>query len=120
MKIDVKQNNGATYIECQENECLIEQEQDVLDLIALCGENDTNRLLIHENNLSPDFFDLKTGLAGAIFQKLANYYVRGVAVISFENIKSERFKELIYEYNKGNHFRFYKDKTMAIDWLTKS
>ncbi len=72
MDIKVNEINNKTIVECGNSNSFIQQEQDILDLIALCGKNDTHLLLINESILSPDFFDLKTGLAGAIFQKLAN------------------------------------------------
>jgi hypothetical protein len=91
----------------------------ILDLIAVCGENDTPNVLIYESNLSPDFFDLKTKFAGALFQKFANYRMRGAGIISLGKIKSERFKELIFECNKGNLFRFFEDKAAAEKWLAQ-
>jgi hypothetical protein len=60
---------------------------------------------------------LKTRLAGTVFQKFANYHLKGAAIISFGKIKSERFKELMFECNRGNLFRFFEDKEIAAKWL---
>lgn len=73
--------------------------------------------MLYAGNFSPDFFDLKTTLAGTLFQKFANYHLRGAGIISLEQIKSERFKELIIESNRGDLFRFFEDKTAAEKWL---
>jgi hypothetical protein len=108
---------NSSYLECDSSDFTIRNEQDILDLAAACSEQDTHNVLIYERNLSSEFFDLKTTLAGALFQKLANYRLRGAAVISFEQIKSERFKELIFESNPGNLFRFFEDKEVAEKWL---
>ncbi|HZS44173.1 MAG TPA: DUF4180 domain-containing protein, partial [Blastocatellia bacterium] len=37
-------------------------------------------LVLSEDNLKPEFFDLRTGLAGEFFQKFTNYKLR-VAII---------------------------------------
>ncbi|MBC7362934.1 MAG: DUF4180 domain-containing protein [Candidatus Aminicenantes bacterium] len=92
-------------------------EQDILDIIALSGENDTQRVLFHQDAFAPEFFDLKTGLAGAVFQKCSNYVIKAVAVVDFDSIQSERFKELMSECNKGGQFRFYSDRATAEKWL---
>ena len=113
-------NHQAKYIECDTDDVIVNNEQDVLDLVAVCGENETNSILIYERNLSPDFFDLKTKLAGTLFQKFANYRMRGAVVISPDQVRSERFEELIYECNRGQLVRFFEDKEAAQRWLTKS
>lgn len=105
-----------TYIECLAD-LTIASENDILDLIVFCGENETHRLLFHQENLSPDFFDLKTGLAGLLFQKLANYHLKTAVLVSLDSIQNPRFKELIYECNRGQQIRFYEDKSLAEDWL---
>jgi hypothetical protein len=117
MSFQVQSIHNLRYIECDPTDFIIRSEQDILDLIAVCGENDTHNVLIYESNFSPDFFDLKTTLAGTLFQKFANYQVRGAGIISLGQIKSERFKELIFECNRGNLFRFFEDKAAAEKWL---
>jgi len=37
--------------------------------------------LILESDLSPEFFDLKTGLAGELFQKFTNYQLRLILIV---------------------------------------
>lgn len=120
MPFIVQKTNNTTYLECDSPDVIIQNEPDILDLVAACGEYETNRVIIYERNLSPDFFDLKTGLAGTLFQKFANYRMKGAGVISLEGIKSERFKELVFESNKGNLFRFFEDRESAEKWLVES
>ncbi|MCL4296755.1 MAG: DUF4180 domain-containing protein [Anaerolineae bacterium] len=119
MSFKIQQAYNTQYIECDPTDFIIRNERDILDLVAMCGEHETHNVLIYESNFSPDFFDLKTTFAGALFQKFANYRMRGAAVISFGKIKSERFKELIFESNKGNLFRFFEDKAVAEKWLAQ-
>ena len=107
----------TNYIEADPTDFVIQTEQDMLELISACIENDTPNIIIYEDNFSADFFDLKTKLAGALLQKLANYHLRGAGIISLRKIKSERFKELIFECNRGHLFRFFEDKAAAEKWL---
>jgi PadR family transcriptional regulator, regulatory protein AphA len=92
---------------------IIRTERDFLELISFCAEHAILNVLIYEANFSPEIFDLKTTLAGTLLQKFDNYHLRGAALISLEKIKSERFKELIFECNQGNLFRFYEYKAAA-------
>lgn len=54
------------------------------------------KLLIYEENLNPNFFDLSTGLAGDILQKLVNYSVQTAIVLNSGTHRTVRFKVLIY------------------------
>lgn len=117
MPFKVQKTGHTQYIECDPTDFIICNERDILDLIAGCAEYGTNQVLLYEANFSPEFFDLKTTLAGALFQKMANYHLRGAVLISFGNITSERFKELIFECNRGHLFRFFEDKAAAEKWL---
>ena len=117
MNLNILESQGVKYVECPPGETCIAGEQDILDIIALAGENDTQRVLFHQDAFAPEFFDLKTGLAGAVFQKCANYSIKAVVVVDFDAIRSERFKELMSECNKGSQFRFYGDRSTAEKWL---
>lgn len=119
MPFAVRKVENTTYIECNPTDFLIRTEQDILELIAVCGENDTHNIMLYESNLSAKFFDLTTKLAGAVFQKFANYHLRGAGIISFSRVKSERFKELMCENNRGNLIRFFEDKVAAEKWLVR-
>lgn len=97
----------------------INTEQDTLDLIALCGEHDTNLLMLHRSAISDDFFRLKTGVAGRILQKFINYQVKASAVISEEDIKNGKFEDMVLEANRGSHFRVFANRDDAEKWLLK-
>jgi len=108
--------DSKRYIEAIPPTFIIENEQDALDIAAVCGENETSLLLLYYENLAPGFFDLRTGLAGAILQKFVMYRIRVAAVIPSENIKG-RFREMVVESNRGSHFRVFERKDYAIKWL---
>ncbi len=104
------------YFEC-DSKTILNEENDVLRLFE--KQYPISKLLVHQSNLSPDFFNLKTGLAGGILQKLANYHVQTAFILDFASIESERFKELIYEANMKNEYRFFETKEEAVEWLLK-
>jgi PadR family transcriptional regulator, regulatory protein AphA len=95
-------------------------EQDALDLIAACGANGTNLLLLHDQNIPDDFFDLSTGLAGQLLLKFGIYAIRVAAVVSPQRSRYGKFPEMMVEQNRGNEFRFFFDQNDAEEWLLKS
>ncbi|HEX9926759.1 MAG TPA: DUF4180 domain-containing protein [Anaerolineae bacterium] len=117
MPFKIQKAGHTQYIEADPTNFVIRNERDILDLISGCIEHDANQVMLYEANLSPEFFDLKTTLAGELFQKLANYHLRGAGIISLDRVTSDRFKELMFECNRGNLFRFFEDKATAEKWL---
>jgi DNA-binding PadR family transcriptional regulator len=117
MNHKVIENGDKKYIEVISVSAPFYTEQDALDLVALCGEHDTNLLMLHESTLSDDFFKLKTGVAGRILQKLINYRVKTAAVISDEIVNKGKFKDMVSEGNKGNQFRVFNSREAAENWL---
>ena len=109
---------GKPYIESVIGETRIDSERDILDFIVHCGEHKTSRVLLHEENISEDFFDLKTRLAGDILQKLATYSVKAAIVIS-EKRNTGRFGEFVSETRKSGTLRFFNEKDDAAEWLKK-
>lgn len=78
----------------------------------------SNALLLTENELSPEFFDLKTGIAGEAFQKFTNYRIYvGIVIKSFDDY-GKRFGELASEHQKHNLIRFFTSVDQAKLWLT--
>lgn len=74
-------------------------------------------LLIDEQDLGPDFFDLRTGLAGEVFQKFTNYRVRLALVISAPSSHGTRFAELAREHSNHPSVRIFESEQTARRWL---
>lgn len=119
MNYRVVNKNNNKYIEFVSDLRKLSSEQDVLDYISKCMENDVYTIILHSNVLSEDFFNLKTGLAGMALQKFINYNVKVAVIIEDEEKLNERFKEMIMEANKGNHFRTFKNIADAEIWISK-
>ena len=119
LEVNVKYGDGKRYVELVPGETIIRNEQDAVELVGICGENDIDRILLNEKDLTKDFFDLKTLFAGNILQKFMTYGIKVALVISDDNIKG-RFKEMAIEANQGNNFRIFTDKSQAEKWLINS
>lgn len=120
MNYKVVEKGELRYIELLSCVKPITAEQDALDLVALCGEHETNLLMIHSQALSDNFFVLKTGIAGIILQKFTNYRLKVAAVIPDERMKTGKFKDMISESNRGTQFRVFEDMEEGEKWLLKA
>lgn len=88
---------------------------DISDAIAACI--DADGLILTENDLAQEFFDLRSGLAGELFQKCMNYGVRLAIVLPNPEAYGERISELAYEHKSHSMIRFVASKDEAEDWL---
>ncbi len=117
MNHQINEIENQKYIELFSCADPLNTEQDALDLVALCGDYETNLLMVHASALSDDFFKLKTGIAGKILQKFINYHVKVSAIIPDDKVEKGKFKDMILEANRGNHFRVFQSKAEAEKWL---
>jgi len=116
ISIDQKGNSKVAIIES--SDIVISDVQGALDLMATINyTDDCYKLLINKSNITEDFFDLKTRLAGEILQKYTNYHVKIAIVGDFEGYESKSLKDFIYECNNGKQVFFLKDKQAALDAL---
>jgi Domain of unknown function (DUF4180) len=74
-------------------------------------------LILIEDDLSPEFFDLSSGLAGELLQKLVNYKVRTAIIVLNPEAHGERFRELAYEHRSHPMIRFFRFRDEADAWL---
>jgi DNA-binding PadR family transcriptional regulator len=117
MNYKVIDRDNQKYIECDSVETPISSEQDALDLIAACWENDTSLVMLHSEVLAEDFYKLRTGLAGQVLQKFMNYRIKVAVIITDDQKIKGKFKELIAEANKRNDFRVFNNIVEAENWL---
>jgi len=108
---------GAGFVDAVERGLLISSEGDALDAVAICGEHDTQRLLLTESNLGHEFFELSNGLAGAVMQKWMNYAMRVAFVLIDPEPYGPRVVELAREHSRHPSLRFFTSRQSAVDWL---
>jgi hypothetical protein len=76
-------------------------------------------LILAEDDVSSEFFDLKTGLAGELFQKFENYELCLAIVVPSPERHGERFTELAREHKSHNRIRIVRSKDEALAWLRR-
>jgi hypothetical protein len=118
MEIKVHNVNGINIAELVSEEVIINTTDDGLDLMGNLYYQGFDKILIHEENLTPDFFDLKNGIAGEILQKFSNYRVRLAIVGDFSKYTSKSVNDFIYESNKVKQIVFVGSVTDAIRILS--
>jgi hypothetical protein len=112
-------DSAAPYLVITDSVPVIQKTSDALDLVAACGEQGTNLLLLKAENLSPAFFDLSSGLAGDILLKFTNYCIKVALVIPRDLPVSERFAEFASETRFNREFRIFHQEDSALNWLQK-
>jgi len=88
---------------------------DISDVLQACMGS--QGLILTENDLAPEFFDLRSGLAGELFQKFINYRLRVAIVLPHPEAHGERFGELAYEHASHSTIRFVRSADEAKAWL---
>jgi hypothetical protein len=89
-----------------------------MSVITACIESGQPALLLDEDALAPEFFDLSTGIAGELVQKLTLYEIRMAGVVPNPSIHSRPFQDFAREANHGGWFRFFPTREQAVAWLT--
>ena len=89
---------------------IITDVQSALDLMmSVRYETDCEAIVIEKAAFPETFFDLKSGLAGGILQKFAQYRMRVAIAGDFSGYASTALQDFIRESNKGRHVKFLAD-----------
>jgi hypothetical protein len=118
MKIKTHDINETKIAELISEDTLINNIEDGLDLLGNLYYQDFDKIIIYDKNITPNFFDLKNGIAGEILQKFSNYRVRLAIVGDFSKYTSKSVNDFIYESNKGRQINFVTSQSEAIKILT--
>lgn len=119
MEIVLYNLNGVQVARIESNRMVIVEVQDALDLMADCAYQGAQRLIMKEHHFHPDFFDLKTRLAGEILQKFSNYRIRLAIVGHFNNHASKSMQDFIRESNRLGQVSFVQSDDEAYEKLTQ-
>ena len=113
------QNDGLTFLEIRSEEQFINNVQDVLDLFGELYGQYYDGIILYERNITHDFFDLQTKLAGEILQKFSNYRIRLVIVGDWSKYTSRSLEAFICESNRGKTVNFSSSPTEALKLLSR-
>jgi len=119
MKIDFTEINGISVAEIISDNIEINNQQDALEIMMNCKFQGADRLIVQEKNLNPDFFELKSGIAGEILQKFSTYNAKLAIVGDFSKYSSKSLKDFIFESNKTGRINFMNSTKEAKERLVK-
>lgn len=119
MEIKTHLINNKKIAEITSDEIIIQSIEDGTDLVGNLYYQDFGLIIIHEKNITPEFFNLKTGIAGEILQKFSNYRLRLAIVGDFSRFESKSIRDFIFESNKTKHINFAKDLAEALEKLSQ-
>ena len=106
MKIETHNINNAKIAEIIANGVVLSSTEDALELLGNLYYQGYDKIIIHEKNIAPGFFDLKSKIAGDILQKFAQYQMPLTIVGDFTKYKSKSLNQFIFETNKGKQINF--------------
>jgi len=106
MEIKLRNVNGTNVAEVVSKKVEISNAQDALNIFANCLYQGSSKIIINEKNITPKLFDLKTGIAGDVFQKCSNYKVELAIVGDFSKYTSKSLRDFIYESNNYGQVNF--------------
>lgn len=88
---------------------------DVMDVIGAVFDADA--LILTADDVGAAFFDLRTGLAGELFQKATQYGVRLVLVLPDPALHGPRWPELAFEHRRHAAILIVASRAEADAWL---
>jgi len=119
MIIDIHETGEIKIAEITSDGFVINDKEDGLDLLGNLYFQGFDHLILHKGNITPDFFDLKTGIAGEILQKFSNYRVTLAIVGDFTGHPSKSLQDFIFESNKLGQINFSQTLDEAIKKFSK-
>ncbi|WP_195571358.1 DUF4180 domain-containing protein [Paenibacillus sp. 1001270B_150601_E10] len=106
MHIHVLEKDHYRTAVIESDAIVIHNTQDALDLLGNASYQGCDSVVLTKEQLSDDFFELRTKLAGDILQKFTNYQMKLAIVGDFSRIESKSLRDFIYECNEGRQFAF--------------
>lgn len=98
-------------LSCDKNGPKISTEEDINDIIGIAFGERADWIVLPDARLTENFFDLKTGFAGLLIQKIVNYQLRLAILGDISGVceRSKAFNDFVYESNRGSVCWFLKD-----------
>ncbi|GAB3795415.1 DUF4180 domain-containing protein [Spirosoma humi] len=118
MEIETHQIKDTKIAEVISAGILIRTIEDGSDLLGNLYYQDYDKIILHQQTITPEFFDLKTGFAGELLQKFSNYRVHLAIVGDFSQYSGKSFKAFMVESNKGGQINFVGSVSEALSKLS--
>ncbi|WP_437618613.1 DUF4180 domain-containing protein [Sorangium sp. So ce1151] len=118
MELTMVDEGGVQFVEGAPGQGLMSSVRDVDRVIEACFSDRVGCALLYAANLTPAFFDLSSGEAGATLQKLRNYRIRLAVVCPPGGVDfSSRFGEVVAEERRGSDFGVFETREAAVAWI---
>jgi hypothetical protein len=108
---------GVRAIEGPPGQTVLTAAAEVDRLLEACFGAECGAALLYAENLPPAFFDLSSGAAGAMLQKLRLYGVRLAVVRDPAAAASARFGAMVAEERTRRDFGLFATREEARAWL---
>ena len=106
MEIKIHTIDNRKIAEIISDNIVLQTVEDAVDLIGNMSYQRFDKLIIHEENMISDFFELKNKMAGNILQKFSQYSMPLAIIGDFEKYESKSLNDFIFESNKGSQINF--------------
>lgn len=106
MEIKIHTIDDRKIAEIISDNIVLQTVEDAVDLIGNMSYQGFDKLIIHEENIISDFFELKNKIAGNILQKFSQYSMPLAIIGDFEKYESKSLNDFIFESNKGKQINF--------------
>ena len=119
MNIEIHSVSDFTIAEVISDVTILDNAEEALDLMGNLYYQGYDKVIFHAKNITPEFFDLRTGLAGEVLQKFSTYRMRLAIVGDFSVYSSKSLRDFIYESNQGKHVNFVATVSEALAALSR-
>jgi len=109
MQFKLKSVSGLQCAVLIPNSYRLNTLQDALDLMVEVQSLGADSVELSASDICPEFFDLKSGLAGEILQKFVNYAMQIRIRGDFSAFGSRALRDFIRECNSGTAIHFIQD-----------
>ena len=118
-ELAVIEDGGVRFVEGPPGRPLMRSADDASLVVEACFNGKAKAALLYAPNVTEQFFDLSSGEAGAVLQKLRNYRIRLAVVCDPNSVRfSSRFGEMADEESRSGYFRVFESRDAARDWLS--
>ena len=118
MELSVIEEGGVLVVEGVPDQRFMVRADDATLVLEACLSNKVRLALLYDKNVTDGFFDLSSGEAGVVLQKLRNYGVRLALVCPLGSAQfSSRFGEMVAEEQRRDQFRVFETRQAAREWL---
>ena len=119
MNVFVHDVNGTQVAEMQSEGIVIRSARDAAEITGELLSRGINKLILHERNMSPEFWQLSSGLAEVVLQEFASKAIAVAFVGKLGQYKSESLRALIQESDLGSKAFFLGTVELAKMQLSK-